>query len=231
MNSLPWGEVMIDGLASAAFLSLGIALFVPLLAWVSVRFRTAGWLLVVGLQSLASVPSVLLAISVLVPFHLASLSWPENTAQVWGRVFFALTVLLAALPPGLLALRRVLLDLEQDLGLVARSRGWGRTKLLAQLLTHPQATGALRTSLGSGLLQLANLELLLGFLGELGLGGGLTGAHRSWGQLLVRLREPLRYGYSPQEVEAGLTVTLGLLLFLYGLGSWLTHGERRADYL
>jgi len=230
MSGLTPLSLVIDAAATAVLVAVLIALGTILLAFVTTRFTVFGWAVSVLGQGLATVPSILIAMGVLVPFQMYSISWSNTEARWGGLLVFSGVVVLTSIVPSVLSLRRMLQELEQDQGMVGRSRGWSRSKLLLVLLGHPASRRLVRIAAGSSLINLANLELLMGFLGEVGLGGGLTGAHRSWGQVLIRLRDAERYGFSPAEAAIALATCLGVALVLYTSGAILAQGEHRADH-
>jgi hypothetical protein len=230
VNSLSIFSLVIDTGLTTLFVAVIMALGTTMLAFVTTRFTVFGWIVSVLGQGLATVPSILIAMGILVPFQMFSMSWSNTEARLGGLIVFVAVVVLTSIVPSMLSLRRKLQELEQDQGMVGRSRGWSRTKLLLVLLGHPSCRRLVRIGTGSSLINLANLELLMGFLGEVGLGGGLTGAHRSWGQVLIRLRDAERYGFAPTEAAIALVTCLGIALVLYTSGAILAQGEHRADH-
>ena len=230
MTDLALLSIAVDTAIACCGIIAAMVALTASLGFLTTRFKALGWLISLLGQGLATIPSILIAMSIMVPFELSSLYWPAARAR-WGSLaVFVAAVVLSSISPAVLALRRQLMELEQDRGLVGRSQGWSRAKLLLKFLGHPSSARVIRSAAGSSVINLANLELLMGFIGEVGLGGGLSGAHKSWGQLLIRLRDAERYGIPESARLGAFLVCVGLALGLYALGSALAAGERRADH-
>lgn len=227
MSESQWLSLLASSGLEAFVVSVSTAGLTAVLGWVAVRHLWLGRALMAALQGIAAVPAVLLALGLLVPFQVATLSTPPAETWLFEALLFTAVVTLTALPPGIQTLRRLLTELEDTLGLVARSRGWGRSRLLGALVLHPTSLRIVRNAAGSSLIHLANLELLLGFMAEIGLGDGL--GHRGWGQWFIRLREPSRYGLGASDTVVLFAVCVGLALTFYGLGAWLGRGEGEHD--
>jgi phosphate transport system permease protein len=234
------GTLIVAALGTAIAAPIGVAIA----AWLS-EYGRPSWLaraVDLALEIIAGAPSVVLALFGLLIFSqgfVGFLSQRASDGAVYGRSFFAASVVMAvlALPLIVASTREALAQLPDRLR--EASFALGRTpatttrRVLLPAIRPGIATG---TVLGMGRIigDTAIIRILLGVsLTNQGVGSlPIIGSLRGTGSTLtsyVYENSPAGEGSAPQKAYAAAFVLLLLVLVLNGIVTWITNssGERR----